>query len=197
METEKKEVSTLAILKNDLIIPKEGKNIEVNSLFTYWNLGSWGVGSEFTVKPGKDYLEAKPIITLNKGSWSLVAGLSTNSLGADYAQGGAWYIKKHFGLNTFADVRYYGAISEKAISYFDGFFEATAPLSGRFDAGINAVYDYWPDSGSDWYLVGPVVYCKLSKSVKVLGRVSREWNAANGAETTYADRFRLALKLNF
>lgn len=81
-------VSTYMLLKSNLINPKGEGSYFSYGLFSYW-YNSWlGAGVDVTSTPKKEFLEAKPFVTINKGPFYAIGGLSTDSTGADYAFGG-------------------------------------------------------------------------------------------------------------
>jgi len=193
------EIASLIILKNDYVKPEHSKGFISETVSPYFQYHGWlGVGGDFTSQPGnKNYLEAKPYLTVNSGPYYALLGYSTNSAGNDYVQAGAWYLNRFGKIAVFADVRNYFAVDGKSSDYLDAFGEATYDLSRKVAAGVNAEYmHWWKGAEHNLYFIGPVVYYKLTKVTTIYGRVSREWNVIGSANEP-TNRFRLGLKFSY
>ena len=100
--------STSITLKNDFVEPEEKESYHKQSASIYFHDGNWfGGGVNIALKPKYDYTEVKPYLTINKGPVYLLGGLSTDSTGSDYFQGGIWYVNTSNKLSVFLDLRNY------------------------------------------------------------------------------------------
>jgi len=190
-------VTSLFVLRNDWVSPKEGKSSVTQLNSGYWHFKSFGGGIDVKSNLQANFLEAQPYLTINSGPWYLLGGFSTNSAGADYIQTGLWYIKSFSKLTVIADLRNYWAVSEKANGYTDNLLEVTYPLTEKFFTGFDFRFDHWWKGKShDWYLAGPLIGYNLTKSTSIFLRVSREWDVLD-SRTSRADRIRIGLKLCF
>jgi hypothetical protein len=182
--------------KTDRINPKDGEDFQLYGICSYITFGEkFGVGTDITLIPHNDYISVKPIATWSLGKgFSLVGGFSSDSEGKDHVQIGVWYAAKIGKLSIFLDPRYYFEASDEADGYFDGFLEASYPLSDKVTLGIDVVYDYWRNQeGSSWGLIGPVVSYKLTKPLKLFFRVAKESNFKDDS----AVDFRLGMTWSF
>lgn len=190
--------STLIIIKNDFVEPEEKASYHKQSVSIYCHNGNWfGGGLDLTVKPKYDYTEVKPYLTVNKGPFYLLGGLSINSAGNDYIQGGIWYTNKFGKVKVFFDLRNYWNIDGESTDYLDSFLKGEYPLGEKFYAGLDLDYcRYWQDGNHNFYFIGPYVGYKITDNTSIYLRLSRDWNVVNG-NSDRTDKIRGGLKIAF
>ncbi|MCK4540180.1 hypothetical protein KAU09_03435 [Candidatus Parcubacteria bacterium] len=198
LQAEDKKASALIVIKNDFVEPEKAESYHKQSMTIYCHDGNWfGGGLSVTVKPKYDYTEVKPWFTLNKGPLYFLGGLSTDSSGNDYIQGGGWYINKFGKFKVFFDLRNYWNIDGESSDYLDCFLEGEYPLGKKFYVGLDLDYcHYWQDEDHNFYFVGPYVGYKVMDNLSVYLRLSCDWNVVHdNADRT--DKARIGLKVTF
>lgn len=188
-------VSGSVVYRANYISPENGDGLFAHDLNAYMNLGKIGLGLDTLTLSERDYLRLRPYATIKANDRiKFVGGLSTDSNGADHMDVGVWYADRFGRFTFFADPRLFFSVSDEANDFFDLFVESLYQVNDKLSVGVNVCYDHWWESGSDWMLVGPVAYWKLTDSVTIFTRIGREMDFRGGSEST---DFRLALKLSF
>ena len=195
-QEDRKQVEGYVLYRANLISPDMTKSFWSHDLNAYSLVdGKYGLGLDNTYCPDKDYFRTKPFATVNViGGLNLLGGLSLDNAGGDYAQLGFWYFGK-LGekVKIFLDPRFYIGTSERARDFFEGYAEISYPLNDKFTLAINVLHDHWWENNTNWALVGPVVYWKISSSITVFARIARETNF----EGSNATDVRTAIRWSF
>ena len=180
--------------KMNSIHPEGGDSFESHDINTYLSSEKFGMGVDTTLCPVKEYTKVKPYLTKSiGGGLSLIGGLSLDSNGSDYVHAGIWYATSLGKVSIFFDPRLYVSIAGEGNDFFDGFVEASYPLTEKVSVAFDVIYDHWWDSNDNWALVGPVVYYKISDTVTVFSRVAQDTNFEGGGSSSV----RLGLKWSF
>jgi hypothetical protein len=181
-ESGEEKVSTLLILKNDLVSPQQGKSFFSQTISGYWHYKWIGGGGDFTYTPRKDFLEMKPYVTVNKGPFYALLGYSGNSLEQKYVQVGGWYWNTFGKLTVFVDVRNYCATNKSTVSYLDAWISAYYKLGDRFYIGAeNRVAHWWdPKKDHNQVMLGPLAGINITKTTSVYVRPSVSWDMVDG-----------------
>lgn len=181
-EPSEEKVSTLLILKNDLVAPQHGKSFFSQTITGYWHYKWIGGGGDFTYAPRKEYLEIKPYVTVNKGPFYALLGYSGNSLEQKYIQAGGWYLNTFGKLTVFVDVRNYFGVNKSSISYLEAWISAYYKLGERFYIGAeNKVAHWWdPKKDHNQVMLGPLVGYNITKTTSVYVRPSVTWDQIDG-----------------
>lgn len=189
-------VDGTVVYKANYISPDDSDGFISHDLNSYFLIEEkLGLGVDTSFCPESDFFKVNPFASWSIGNgFSLVGGLSMNSLDADYVDAGIWY----FGsltesMNIFVDLRYYLETNDKAEGYFDSFAEISYPVNDDFTLALNLIYDRWEGSGNNWALVGPVVYWHITESTTIFTRIAREMDFDGGGSTD----FRVAVKWAF
>lgn len=197
-ESSKEKISTLLILKNDLITPQQGKSFFSQTITAYWHYKWLGGGGDFTYTPRKEYLEIKPYITINKGPFYALVGYSGNSLEQKHIQVGGWYLDRFGKLVVFLDIRNYCAVNMISISYLETWINAYYPIGERFYIGTENKIVHWWDPKKDHNLVmlGPLVGVNITQATSVYIRPSVSWDMTD-VQTKRDFCLRVGLKFQF
>jgi len=199
-EPKEPKIEGLIVLKNDWI-PKPGNDIPC--LSTHFKYKSLGGGFDLRYYNRGKVTEFQPYITMNKGPWYALVGYSVDANNVQYAQTGIWYIKNFGKLNILADVRNWWSLDTgKAKSYFDPFVQVLYPfpkawnIDNKLYFGVEGEINHWWSGPShNWYLIGPVVGCNITKNLAVFVRASHEWNVKEDVmERAYRIRTGLIVK---
>jgi len=164
----------------------------------FWHYNNWlGGVLDVTTKPKFNYVQVKPYLTINKGPFYLLGGVSTDSVGTDYAHSGIWYTDTLNKVKVFFDLRNYWGIGGEPVDYLDAFLELERSLGEKFFYGLDLDYcHYWQDENHNFYFVGPYIGYKFTKSFAVFVRPSMEWDVLEGVSSK-TDKIRLGVKINF
>jgi len=197
---DEKKISTLMLLKQNWIQPEHGDGFFCEGVTLYWHhKANIGLGMDIDLIPKSDFQRYRAYLTYNSGPWYALAGVSTDSVGKDYAQFGGWYVNKLGLWEIFLDQRLYAATDGKSTTYSDLYVEAIYPIKD-IKLGLNASYDHWFSSEQhDWWMAGPVVYFTdlLGKGWTPYFRVVYESDIKAGQKNSNAVDFRAALKIAF
>lgn len=194
-EASEDKVSTSVTIKNNWVSPEAGDSLNTQGLDIYWSYGQLGGGVDLCYASKSNFTQIKPYLTFNKGPWYLVGGFSVDNT-AEFAQAGFWFVDSFSDFNVFLDVRNYFAIDGESDDFLDTYLGISHALGGKFYVGADLICDYWWKNGDSWYLVGPLVGYKFTKSLSVFTRLSREWLISD-SETSASDCVRLGLNLRF
>lgn len=183
-------------IRNDFILPEKGEDLIGQSVNVFWQYKQVGGFLETDYKSKDHAFTIKPSLLLNKGSWYLLGGTSTNNQGSDFAQVGFWYINNFGKFKVLVDARNYFSVSGQSNGYTDNLLRVMYPITDKLSIGTDLAFDHWWNDGHNWYFVGPIVRYQLTERVSIYTRISHEWNVLNtGTETT--DRIRVGLTINF
>jgi hypothetical protein len=198
---DEKKISTLILLKQNWIQPEHSDGFFCEGVTLYWHhKANVGFGTDIDFTPKTDFQRYRAYLTYNSGPWYVLAGVSTDSVGKDYAQFGAWYFNNHGLWEIFIDQRLYAATDGKSTTYSDLYVEALYPIAKDIKLGLNASYDHWfSGEQHDWWMAGPVVYFTdlLGKGWTPYFRVAYESDIKAGQKNSNATDFRAALKIMF
>jgi hypothetical protein len=193
-------IEGLIVLKNDWV----SKTGNIPCISTYFHWKYLGGGFDLRYYGRGRTLEFQPYLTLNKGPWYGFIGYSMDDNHAQYVQTGMWYIKNFGKLNILADVRNWWSLDvDKARTYFDPYIQLLYPLpkplntvDDKFYFGLEGEVNHWWRGSHNWYLVGPVLDCNITKNLALFFRPSHEWDINQGV-TKRAYRFRTGLIVKF
>ena len=202
-EEPKKEskIQSLVILKNDWV--PGSKHTDIPCLSTYFTYKSLGGGFDLRYYSRGSVTEFQPFMTLKiKGPWYGFIGYSINESHAQYAQTGMWYVNNLGKLNVLLDVRNWWSLdADKARTFFDPYLQLLYPFPKRlnFDEklyfGLEAELNHWwSGPAHNWYMIGPVVGCNLTKNMAVFVRPSHEWDVTTETKRAYRVRTGVILK---
>lgn len=200
---DEKKISTLILLKQNWIKPEQEQDdgFFCEGITLYWHhKKNIGLGIDIDLIPKTDFQRYRAYFTYNIGPWYALAGVSTDSVGRNYTQAGAWYFNKHGLTEVFVDQRLYVATDGNSDTYSDLFVEILHPIAEGITAGVNASYDHWFSSEQhNWWMAGPVVYFNdlLGKGWSPYVRVAYESDIKAGQENNNAIDFRVGLKITF
>jgi hypothetical protein len=197
-EAQAERISTLLLLKNDLVMPQVGNKYYSQTVTAYWHYKWFGVGGDATYAPRKNFAEIKPYLTVNKGPYYALVGYAGNSLEQKYIQTGAWYVNKFGKTKVFLDLRNYWAANKTSVSYLEFWTSLYHPLGERFYVGFeNHFAHFWdPKKSHNRFLLGPLAGVNITKTVSVYVRPSIIWDIVD--RHTRRDFFlRVGLKFQF
>jgi hypothetical protein len=191
-------ITTMLILRNDLIAPQSGKKLSVQSVVAYWHYKWIGGGAEVYHVPGKkNYDEIKPILTVNKGPLYGLVGYRGNSLSEKYIQVGGWYVNRFRKLTVFLDVRNFCAVSKTSVSYLETWVSFYYPLGDRFYIGAeNRFIHWWDPKNHNLATAGPELGVNITKTMSVYFRPFVSWDMMD-AKTNRDLGLQFGLKLQF
>lgn len=191
------QVSTMIYLKNDWVHPVEGEGYWKEALSVYWYNDRFGAGIDVTAKPKFDFLDVRPYLTVNQAPFYFLAGLATDSTGADYFQAGVWYFDTLGKFCIMLDLRNYWGIDGGASDYTEDFLEVIYSLDEKFFVGLDLCYDHWwEESDHNYYLVGPFIGYQITKSTSAHLRSSRDWEIIEESSSR-TDALRLEIRIYF
>ncbi len=188
-------------IKNDWI---SRPNSDVPSLSTYFKWKFLGGGFDLKYCSRGSVTKFQPYITLNKGPWYALVGYSVDDSHAQYFQTGVWYVNSFGKLSVVLDVRNWWSLNSwKTQSYFDPFVQLLYPIPKPFNIddklyfGLEGeINHWWSGQAHNWYQVGPVVRCKITKNLAVFLRLSHEWDVKEDS-TENAFRIRTGVVFSF
>jgi hypothetical protein len=198
-KSEENSVSSTIAVWNETYSPSKGENKNFQRMFGFFNYKPLGIGGaiEVRINEKNNYTELKPYLTFNRGSWYFLGGYSTDTEGLRFIQTGAWYINKFGDWNLTLDMRTYISVDGKKNDYTENLFRISHPIAGKLFGGLDLVYDHWwSESSRNFYMIRPFIGYKITKTLSVVSRYSREWDMG-GEINKRADRLRLELCFSF